>query len=125
MAAQDLDLMVLDLYLFRDDDDEEDLTCKRMLQALVHCEVTPPQTAADFDSWVVQDANRRLAKLLQRADPRSLTAEEDQQGLTLRAISPNASGKIELVFPMIAKLCSAFPPRSIPVKTRSSNSLRH
>ena len=100
----------LDLQLFRDDDDEEDLLYKKKLQALVNGEVTPSKAATDLDAWIVDDANERLKELMKRPDPRNLTTEEEEQGMSLRAITPNASGNIEMVFPSIAKLCSAFPP---------------
>ncbi|KAJ0366987.1 hypothetical protein COL154_003496 [Colletotrichum chrysophilum] len=110
MATEDLDSRVLSLNLFADDDDEEDILYKRKLQNLIDGTVTPSEAAADFDAWVVQDANNRLKQLLKRPDPKNLTPEEEAKGMSLRAIAPNASGSIDLVFPTIAKLCSAFPP---------------
>ncbi|KAK1848591.1 hypothetical protein CCHR01_08789 [Colletotrichum chrysophilum] len=100
MATEDLDSRVLSLNLFADDDDEEDILYKRKLQNLIDGTVTPSEAAADFDAWVVQDANNRLKQLLKK----------EAKGMSLRAIAPNASGSIDLVFPTIAKLCSAFPP---------------
>ncbi|KAI8303328.1 hypothetical protein K4K61_007185 [Colletotrichum sp. SAR11_59] len=110
MTTDDIDSRALSLNLFADDDDEEDILYKRKLQDLINGTVTPSEAAADFDAWVVQDANDRLKKLLKRPDPRNLTPEEEAKGMSLRAIAPNASGSIDLVFPTIAKLCSAFPP---------------
>ncbi|KAJ0273996.1 hypothetical protein COL940_009592 [Colletotrichum noveboracense] len=110
MATEDLDSRVLSLNLFADDDDEEDILYKRKLQNLIDGTVTPSEAAADFDAWVVQDANNRLKQLLKRPDPKNLTPEEEAKGMSLRAIAPNASGSIDLEFPTIAKLCSAFPP---------------
>ncbi|EQB57551.1 hypothetical protein CGLO_02308 [Colletotrichum gloeosporioides Cg-14] len=110
MATEDLDSRVLSLNLFTDDDDEEDILYKGKLQNLIDGTVTPSEAADDFDAWVVRDANNRLKELLKRPDPKNLTSEEEAKGMSLRAIAPNASGSIDLVFPTIAKLCSAFPP---------------
>ncbi|EGN96878.1 hypothetical protein SERLA73DRAFT_185094 [Serpula lacrymans var. lacrymans S7.3] len=101
----------LDLQLFRDDDDEEDVLYKKRLFALMNGNVTPSEAAAAFDAWVVDEANTRLKELMKRPDPRNLTSEDEERGIvSMRAIAPNPSGNIELVFPSIAKLCSAFPP---------------
>lgn len=111
MASQDPGLQPLDTNLFRDNDDEEDLFWKRKLEALINNDVTPSQAATDFDLCIVEEANTRHAELLKRPDPRNLTDEEEANGLvSMRAIAPNPSGNIELVFPWIATLCSAFPP---------------
>ena len=111
MASQDPGLQPLDPKLYSDDDDEEDTFWKRKLEALLNGDVTPSQAATDFDSCVVEEANTRHVELLKRPDPRSLTVEEEENGVpSTRAIAPNPSGNIELVFPWIATLCSAFPP---------------
>ena len=111
MASQDPGLQPLDPKLYSDDDDEEDIFWKLKLEALLNGDVTPSQAATDFDSCVVEEANTRHVELLKRPDPRSLTVEEDENGVpSTRAIAPNPSGNIELVFPWIATLCSAFPP---------------
>ncbi|OJJ85929.1 uncharacterized protein ASPGLDRAFT_122491 [Aspergillus glaucus CBS 516.65] len=111
MASQDPGLQSLDPKLYSDDDDEEDIFWKRKLEALLNGDVTPSQAATDFDSCVVEEANTCHVELLKRPDPRSLTVEEEENGVpSTRAIAPNPSGNIELVFPWIATLCSAFPP---------------
>lgn len=111
MASQDPGLQPLDTNLFSDNDDEEDLFWKRKLEALINNDVTPSQAATDFDLCVVEEANTRHAELLKRPDPRNLTSEEDENGVpSMRAIVPNPIGSIELFFPWIATLCSAFPP---------------
>jgi len=110
MAFQPSDSEPLDVQLFRDDDDDEDLVYKKKLHALVVGDVTPSEAATDFDAWIVGESNMRLKELMKRPDPRNLTPEEEEQGLSLRALAPNASGYIEMVFPSIAKLLSAFPP---------------
>lgn len=110
MAVEQSDEKPLDLQLFRDDDDNEDLFYKKRLHALVNGDVTPSTAAADFDAWIVDEANTRLKELMKRPDPRNLTPEEEEQGVSLRAVAPNPSGSIEMVFQSIARLCSAFPP---------------
>lgn len=112
MASPDPGLQPLDPKLFSDHDDEEEIFWKRKLEALINGEVTPSQAATDFDSCVVDEAIRRHEELLKRPDPRNLTAEEKENGVpSTRAIAPNPSGNIQLFFPWIATLCSAFPPR--------------
>jgi hypothetical protein len=113
MASQPSDTDLLDLQLFRDDDDEEDLAYKKRLHALVVGDVTPLEAATDFDAWIVDEANARLKKLLKRADPTNLTPEEEEQGVSLRSISPNASDYIEMAFRSIAHLLSAHPPNHL------------
>ncbi|KAI1878250.1 uncharacterized protein JN550_000432 [Neoarthrinium moseri] len=110
MSSNDMNVKVFDLQLFIDDEDEEDIAYKQKLQSLVNGTVTPSQAATGFDHWIVEGANNRLKWLEQRVDPRSLTAEEEESGMTMRVIAPNASGKIEMVFPTIARLSTAFPP---------------
>lgn len=111
MNSQDPGLHPLDPKLFSDDDDEEDIFWKRKLEALINGDVTPSKAATDFDSSVVGEANTCHAELLKRPDPRNLTADEEENGVpSMRAIAPNPSGSIELVFPWIATVCSAFPP---------------
>lgn len=111
MASTDPGLQPLDPKLFSDDDDEEEVFWKRKLEALINGDVTPSQAATDFDACVVEEATSRHIELLKRPDPRNLTAEEEENGVpSMRAIAPNPSGNIELVFPWIARLCSAFPP---------------
>lgn len=109
--SPDPGLQPLDPKLFRDNDDEEDIFWKQKLNALINGTVTPSEAATDYDSCVVEDANRRHAALLKRPDPRNLTAEEEERDVpSMRAIAPNPSGDIQLLFPWIATLCSAFPP---------------
>jgi hypothetical protein len=100
----------LDLQLYEEYDDEEDLYYKKRLESLVLGKITPSKAASDFDAWVTTEANARLEKLKQRPNGRNLTPEEEEQGVHERAIAPNASGFIDLVFPTIARLLSAFPP---------------
>ena len=69
----------LDPKLFSDNDDEEDIFWKQKLNALINGTVTPSEAATDYDSCVVEDANRRHAELLKRPDPRNLTAEEEER----------------------------------------------
>lgn len=101
----------LDLKLYEENDDEEDLLYKRKLYALVNGDVTPAAAAADFDAWIVGDSNKRLNEFKNRPDQNNLTAAEESRGIvSLRAVGPNPSGNIELVFWSLAKLCAAFSP---------------
>jgi len=109
MASESLDSKPLDLKLFEDTDDEEDIRYKQLLLALVDGDVTPAQAARDFDARVVGESNRRLQLLLSRPKL-ALTAEEVEEGISYRSITPNASDIIEPMFRTIARLCSAFPP---------------
>ncbi|KAH7119919.1 hypothetical protein B0J11DRAFT_534869 [Dendryphion nanum] len=100
----------LALNLFNEHDDDEDIFYKKNLQDLLDGTVSPSKAASDFDTWVTTSSHQRLTALLSRPFPYTLTVEEEKSGTNLRTISPNASGFIELVFPTIARLCSAFPP---------------
>ena len=111
MAFEQSDAKPLELRLFRDDDDEEDLLYKKKLYALVNGDVTPSQAATDFDAWIVDEANIQLREFVKRPDLENLTPEEKARGIvSLRALAPNPSGNIEMVFKSVARLCSAFPP---------------
>lgn len=109
MTTEPSEVEPLALQLFSDNDDEEDLMYKPILQALVDHSVTPSEAAVQFDAWVVNESNRRLTELMKRPEP-TLSLEEEEKGMHLRAILPNASGNIELAFSTIAKLLSSFPP---------------
>ncbi|KAI1394268.1 uncharacterized protein F4822DRAFT_424747 [Hypoxylon trugodes] len=110
MAPNDLGDEPLDLQIFADEDDADDKTYKQILLALVSGELSPHAVAADFDAWVVRESNRRLKLLMERPDPKGLTPQEESSGMTMRMISPDASGYIEEAFSAIARLFSAFPP---------------
>ena len=110
MASQLSDRQPLDLQLYDEYDDEEDLYYKKRLESLVLGEITPAKAASNFDAWVTTESSAKLDKLKQRPNGRKLTAEEEERGVHERAIAPNASGYIEMVFPTIARLLSAFPP---------------
>ena len=111
MASEQSDAKPLELRLFNDDDDEEDLLYKKKLYALVNGDVTSSQAATDFDAWIVDEANTRLKEFMKRPDLKNLTSEEEERGIvSLRALAPNPSGDIEMVFKSVARLCSAFPP---------------
>jgi hypothetical protein len=111
MTSEQSDAKALELRLFNDDDDEEDLLYKKKLYALVNGDVTPSQAATDFDAWIVDEANTRLKEFMKRPDIKNLTSEEEERGIvSLRALAPNPSGDIEMVFKSVARLCSAFPP---------------
>jgi hypothetical protein len=103
------DMNPLPLQLFSEYDDEQDLMYKPILQALVEGTMTPSKAASDIDAWVINDSNNRLDELMKRPTP-TLTSEEEETGMHLREIMPNASGCIESVFRTLAKLCSSFPP---------------
>ncbi|KAL2004513.1 hypothetical protein VTN00DRAFT_3398 [Thermoascus crustaceus] len=120
MAIEQSDEKPLDLQLFRNDDDDEDIFYKKRLHALVNGDVTPSKAATNFDAWIVDEANMRLKELMKRPDPRNLTPEEEEQGITLRSVAPNGSGNIEMVFQSIAKIIQfletlrAMPEHRVP-----------
>lgn len=110
MSASASDAKPLDLQLYNDYDDDQDLMYKKWLQDLVNGDATPSKVASDIDAWIVSDANQQFKELMKRPDPRNLTPEEEEQGISMRVVAPNASGYIERVFESVAKLCFAFPP---------------
>ena len=110
MSGKPSDAGPLALQLFRDDDDDEDVFYKKKLEALVNGNVTPSQAASDFDAWIIDENNKRLAEFMKRQNPRGPTPEEEEQDISPGGIMPNTSGYIGMVFPSIARLCSAFPP---------------
>ncbi|KAI0548486.1 hypothetical protein F4679DRAFT_550637 [Xylaria curta] len=110
MAATHLRDAPLNVKLFREDDDQDDLAHKRIIHALVTGAVTPAAAAADFNAWVIAESSRRHQELALRADWANLTAQEGARGMTMRMLTPNASGYIEDTFTTIAKILPAFPP---------------
>lgn len=92
-------------------DTEDEILQKQKLEALVNGEITPHDAAIEYNTAVVQEADRKLQELLKRPDPRNLTPEEEEQGIpSTRAIAPNPSGNLEELIQWIARLCSACPP---------------
>ncbi|KAI0438912.1 hypothetical protein F4803DRAFT_554544 [Xylaria telfairii] len=110
MAATHLRDTPLNVQLFKEDDDQDDLAHKKIIHALITGAVTPAAAARDFDAWVMAESSRRHEKLALRADWDNLTAEEQASGMTMRMLTPNASGYIEDAFTTLAKLLPAFPP---------------
>lgn len=110
MASQDSNVEVFNVRLYEDDDDAENRAYKDVLNALINQSVAPSQAAAHIDSWIVREANTRLSHLKERDPPFVLSPEEENEGLSLYQIGPNASRHIDMVFDTIASICSAFPP---------------
>lgn len=100
----------LDLYLYSDDDDDQDPIYKKWLEDLVTGTTPPSKVASDIDAWIVNDADQRFKEFMKRPDPRNLTPEEENHGISITTIAPDARGYIERVFTSVAKLCFAFPP---------------
>ena len=109
--SEEYDQKPLPFKLFEDWDTEEVIQGKKRLEALVNGDVTPRNAAIEFNTAVVQEADRRKEELLKRPDPRNLTPEEEEHGIpSIRAIAPNPSGDLEELIQWIARLCSACPP---------------
>ncbi|KAK5996407.1 hypothetical protein PT974_01741 [Cladobotryum mycophilum] len=108
MAAQnDPTVASLDLRLFDDDDDAEDLAYKQIINGLVIQATTPSQVAAQIDEWVIGEANRRYSQLKERDPPFKLTEEEKD---SLYLVGPNPSRHVDMIIGCVAVVCSAFPP---------------
>lgn len=103
----------LPLQLYTDNDNAETIAVKSRLESLVTGDITPTRAALDFDSWVVNEAERRLEVFKgrngqARYDP---TPEEVARGIdNVRSIGPNPEGHINDISEGIAKLSSSFPP---------------
>ena len=95
---------MLDLQLFRDSDDANDVALKTILQTLVLGKISSSQAAIDFDNWLVSvtKAQRETYfEWLKTSDP-----WEEVGPLTPRPSSTFAS-----MFESIPRLLSAFPPK--------------
>ncbi|KAJ5352017.1 hypothetical protein N7452_000991 [Penicillium brevicompactum] len=99
------DVPVFEPHLFEEDDDEEDLAWKNIINKLVTQQITPVQAAKALDEWVTRDSTTRYEQLQQRHPPFSLSPGE-------RAfrVGPHASGLFTNLVGVVAKICSAYPP---------------
>lgn len=89
--------------LFDEDDDEEYLAYKTILNHVI-TQTTPPSDAATkMDEWVTLQANKRHAHVKDR----ELTQEEKD---SLYLVWPNPARHVEMMTGSIARVCSAFPP---------------
>lgn len=70
MVPEDSSEKQLDIQLYREDNDDEEIFYKGKLEALINSDKTPSAAAADFDAFVVQETHKRLTELLKRPDPR-------------------------------------------------------
>jgi hypothetical protein len=98
-----LSTSVLDLQLFRDYDDADDVALKTILQSLVLGKISSSQAAIDFDNWLVgvtKAQRETYFEWLKTNDP-----WEEVGPLTPRPSSTFAS-----MFESIPRLLSAFPP---------------
>lgn len=109
---------VLPLQLVSEQDDAEARAIKSRLAVLVNLDdpsnVGPTQAAAEFDGWLMSEANRRLDIFLQRQgqDRYDVTLEEKQRLGTdsVRSLGPDTEGHLNDLFEGLAKLASSFPP---------------
>lgn len=105
---------VLPLQLFSELDNAEAKAIKSRLTVLINdSSVEATQAAAEFDAWLISEANRRLGIFLQRngQDRYEVTADEKQRGIdSVRSIGPDTESHLNDLFEGIAKLCSSFAP---------------
>ncbi|KAI9930629.1 hypothetical protein MW887_011384 [Aspergillus wentii] len=105
MASGDFITQPLEDHLYRDDDDEQDITYKKHLDDLVNGRLTPSEAAIKFDKFVVDEANIRRDEILRRE-----TLGEEAEDLNMDMLPLRTDGSVECIFIFLAHLCSAYPP---------------
>ena len=108
--SDDFEHKPLPLKLYSEHDDEEDLSIKKRLEALVKGNTSPRQTAIDLDTTITEDTNQKQKEIMKRPDQQALTPEERTQGINMYDLVPNPRSAIQTIFLSLARLCSAFPP---------------
>ncbi|KAK6839465.1 hypothetical protein PG987_005331 [Apiospora arundinis] len=104
----------LDLSLYEDSPDQDDIFCKSLLQSLADGTKEPADAAHELDAWVTRESTRLLEEF--RAKP-ELVKKDDSDNTVHRATTPNASGLVERFFQGFPRLCAIFPPHH-PGQTR-------
>ncbi|PWY83414.1 hypothetical protein BO70DRAFT_361531 [Aspergillus heteromorphus CBS 117.55] len=99
------------LRLFSEYDDENDLWIKQKLESLVKCDVSPTQTALDFDATITQLVLQKHENVMKRAllapEQRAQGGEEKTNPFTTL---PRPRYYIETLLQSIALLAPSFPP---------------
>ncbi|KAH8684212.1 hypothetical protein BGZ60DRAFT_367016 [Tricladium varicosporioides] len=99
------DAKPLDMRLFNEHDDVDDLLHKRILEAMVNGDISPKKAATNITAWIVEKSNEEMQKRMKQ--PREdLTPEEEVN----RPPLPNASRYINSMLESVIVLCGAFPP---------------
>lgn len=110
--ANDESPLSLDLSLYDNDPDQDDIFCKHLLQALADGTRDPVDAAQDLDAWVLRESTRRLEEL--RARPELVQSD----GTAVhQSRTPNASGLLHRFFQGFPRICALYPPHD-PGQTR-------
>ncbi|KAK8068475.1 hypothetical protein PG996_007587 [Apiospora saccharicola] len=105
--ASDEDRLPLDLSLYGDDPDQDDLFCKDLLQALADGTRDPAEGARELDTWVMRKSTRRLEEF--RARPELVKGDG---AIVYQGSTPNASGFLQTFFQGFPRICTIFPSHS-------------